>query len=119
MQFQVAIRKLSGFGLWNLKYMVVRVAAVIFLRGLILCADISWQVFTTYMNPWLMFAGEQHLGFILEIQCMLDTFTSVIMQALESSLKKVKAYIPTQETSYPVYSDGSKGKKKLPFSREV
>jgi hypothetical protein len=32
--------------------------------------------------------------------------TSVIIQALESSLKKIKAGIPIQETSYPVYSDG-------------
>jgi hypothetical protein len=39
---------------------------------------------------------------------MYARFTGVIMQALEYSLKKVKACIPTQETSYPVYSDGAK-----------
>jgi hypothetical protein len=33
--------------------------------------------------------------------------TSVIIQALESSLKKVKVCIPSLETSYPVYSDGT------------
>jgi hypothetical protein len=32
--------------------------------------------------------------------------TSVIMQALDSSLKKVKACIPSLETSYTVYSGG-------------
>jgi hypothetical protein len=37
---------------------------------------------------------------------MYARVTSVIMQALESSLKKVKACIPSLETSYPVYSDG-------------
>jgi hypothetical protein len=37
---------------------------------------------------------------------MYDRVTSVIMQALESSLKKFKACIPSLETSYPVYSDG-------------
>jgi hypothetical protein len=37
---------------------------------------------------------------------MYARVTSVIMQALESSLKKVKAYISSLETSYPVYSDG-------------
>jgi hypothetical protein len=37
---------------------------------------------------------------------MYARVTSVIMQALESSLKKVKACIPILETSYPVYSDG-------------
>jgi hypothetical protein len=41
--------------------------------------------------------------------------TSVIMQAIESSLKKVKAYIPTQETSYPMYSDGAKESFVSPF----
>jgi hypothetical protein len=45
--------------------------------------------------------------------------TNVIMQALEYSLKKVKACIPTQETCYPVYSDGAKEAVSLPFSREV
>jgi hypothetical protein len=37
---------------------------------------------------------------------MYARVTSVIMQALESSLKKVKACIPSLETSYPVYIDG-------------
>jgi hypothetical protein len=36
---------------------------------------------------------------------MYARVTSVSMQALESSLKKVKACIPSLETSYPVYSD--------------
>jgi hypothetical protein len=40
---------------------------------------------------------------------MYARVTSVIMQALESSLQKLKACIPTQKTSYPVYS--------IPFSR--
>jgi hypothetical protein len=39
----------------------------------------------------------------------------VIMQALESSLKKVKASIPPQETCYPVYSDGAKESCISPF----
>jgi hypothetical protein len=50
---------------------------------------------------------------------MYARVTSVIMQALESSLKKVKACIPTQDTSYPVYSDAAKESFFLPFSREV
>jgi hypothetical protein len=50
---------------------------------------------------------------------MYARVTSVIMQALESSLKNVKAFIPTQETCYPVYSDGEKESFFLPFSREV
>jgi hypothetical protein len=44
--------------------------------------------------------------------------TSVSMQALESSLKKVKACIPTQETSYPVYSDGVKESFFSPFFKK-
>jgi hypothetical protein len=39
---------------------------------------------------------------------MYARVTSVIMQTLESSLKKVKASIPPQEICYPVYSDGAK-----------
>jgi hypothetical protein len=39
---------------------------------------------------------------------MYARFTSVIMQALESSLKKVKSSIPPHETCYTVYSDGAK-----------
>jgi hypothetical protein len=39
---------------------------------------------------------------------MYARVTSVIMQALEYSLKKFKSCNPTQETSYPVYSDGVK-----------
>jgi hypothetical protein len=50
---------------------------------------------------------------------MYAIVTSVIMQALESSLKKVKACIPTQDTSYPVHSGGAKESFFLPFSREV
>jgi hypothetical protein len=37
---------------------------------------------------------------------MYARVTSVIKQALESSLKNVNACIPSLETSYPVYSDG-------------
>jgi hypothetical protein len=36
---------------------------------------------------------------------MYARVTSITMQALEPSLKKVKACIPTQETSYPMYSE--------------
>jgi hypothetical protein len=50
---------------------------------------------------------------------MYARVTSVIMQALESSLKKVKACIPSLETSYPVYSDAANESFFLPFSREV
>jgi hypothetical protein len=45
------------------------------------------------------------LGFYFG-KSMYARVTSVTMQALESSLKKVKACIPSLETSYPVYSDG-------------
>jgi hypothetical protein len=41
--------------------------------------------------------------------------TSVIMQALESSLKNVKACIPSLETSYPAYSDGANESRFSPF----
>jgi hypothetical protein len=41
--------------------------------------------------------------------------TSVVMQALESSLKKVKASIPLQDTCYPMYSDGAKESYVSPF----
>jgi hypothetical protein len=50
---------------------------------------------------------------------MYARVTCVIMQVLDSSLKKVKACIPTQDTSYTMYSDGSKESFFLPFSREV
>jgi hypothetical protein len=46
---------------------------------------------------------------------MYARVTSVIMQALESSLKKVKACIPSLETSYPVYSDGANESCFSPF----
>jgi hypothetical protein len=46
---------------------------------------------------------------------MYAKFTSVIMQALESYLKKVKACISTQETIYPVYSDGANESLFSPF----
>jgi hypothetical protein len=46
---------------------------------------------------------------------MYARVTSVIMQALESSLKKVKACIPSLETSYPVYSDGANESLFSPF----
>jgi hypothetical protein len=46
---------------------------------------------------------------------MYARVTSVIMQALESSLKKVKACIPSLETSYPVYSDGANKSCFSPF----
>jgi hypothetical protein len=54
------------------------------------------------------------LGFYFE-KPMYARVTSVIMQALEYSLKKVKASIPPQETCYPVYSDGSKKSHFSPF----
>jgi hypothetical protein len=44
-----------------------------------------------------------------------DRVTSIIMQALESSLKKVKACIPILETSYHVYSDGANYSCFFPF----
>jgi hypothetical protein len=46
---------------------------------------------------------------------MYARVTSVIMQALESSLKKIKASIPSLETSYPVYSDGANESCFSPF----
>jgi hypothetical protein len=46
---------------------------------------------------------------------MYARVTSVIMQALESSLKKVKACIPSLETSYPEYSDGANESLFSPF----
>jgi hypothetical protein len=46
---------------------------------------------------------------------MYARVTSVIMQAIESSLKKVKAFIPSQEISYPVYSDGANESLFSPF----
>jgi hypothetical protein len=46
---------------------------------------------------------------------MYARVTSVIMQALESSFKKVKACIPSLETSYPAYSDGAKESLFSPF----
>jgi hypothetical protein len=46
---------------------------------------------------------------------MYARVTCVIMQALESSLKKVKACIPSLETSYPAYSDGANESLFSPF----
>jgi hypothetical protein len=46
---------------------------------------------------------------------MYARVTSVIMQALESSLKKFKACIPIMETSYPVYIDGANESCFSPF----
>jgi hypothetical protein len=46
---------------------------------------------------------------------MYARVTSVIMQALESSLKKLKASIPSLETSYPVYRDGANEACLSPF----
>jgi hypothetical protein len=46
---------------------------------------------------------------------MYSRVISGIMQDLESSLKKFKACIPTQETSYPVYSYGAKESFVSPF----
>jgi hypothetical protein len=46
---------------------------------------------------------------------MYARVTSVIMQALESSLKKVKAGIPSMKTSYPAYSDGANESLFSPF----
>jgi 2-hydroxy-3-keto-5-methylthiopentenyl-1-phosphate phosphatase len=39
---------------------------------------------------------------------MYARVTSVIMQALESSLKKFKASIPPQDICFPVFSKGAK-----------
>jgi hypothetical protein len=47
------------------------------------------------------------LGFYF-IKPMYARVTSVIMQALESSLKKVKALIPPQALCYPVLNYGAK-----------
>jgi hypothetical protein len=58
------------------------------------------------------------LGFYFG-KTMYARVTSVIMQALESSLKKVKACILTQVTSYPVYIDGGRNLFFLTFSKEV
>jgi hypothetical protein len=46
---------------------------------------------------------------------MYARVTSVIMQALEYSLKKVKAGIPSMETGYPAYSDGANESLFTPF----
>jgi hypothetical protein len=46
---------------------------------------------------------------------MYARVTSVIMQALEFSLKKVKACIPSLDTSYPVYIDGANESFFSPF----
>jgi hypothetical protein len=46
---------------------------------------------------------------------MYAIVTSVIMQSLESSLKKVKACIPSLETSYPAYRDGANESLFSPF----
>jgi hypothetical protein len=54
------------------------------------------------------------LGFYFG-KSMYARVTSVIMQALESSLKKVKACIPSLESSYPVYSDGENESCFSPF----
>jgi hypothetical protein len=47
---------------------------------------------------------------------MYARVTSVIMQALESSLKKVKACIPSLETSYPAYINGANESHFSPFA---
>jgi hypothetical protein len=57
------------------------------------------------------------LGFYF-VKLMYARVTSVIMQALESSLKKVKACIPSLETSYPVYIDGANESCFSPFFQE-
>jgi hypothetical protein len=54
------------------------------------------------------------LGFYFG-KAMYARVTSVIMQALGSSLKNVKASIPPQEICYPVYSDGAKESFVSPF----
>jgi hypothetical protein len=46
---------------------------------------------------------------------MYARVTSVIMQALESSFKKVKACTQSLDTSYPVYSDGANESCFSPF----
>jgi hypothetical protein len=54
------------------------------------------------------------LGFYFG-KLMYARVTSVIIQALESSLKKVKACIPSLETSYPLHSDGANESCFSPF----
>jgi hypothetical protein len=68
-----------------------------FLRGLVFCADISWNFFTTWMNPWLMFFVEQHLGFILESRCMLESQAlpcKLLSLLLKSSKLASQVWIP-------------------------
>jgi hypothetical protein len=60
------------------------------------------------------FCRRAALGFYFG-KPMYARVTSAIMQALESSLKKVKACIPSQDTSYPVYSDGANESLFSPF----
>jgi hypothetical protein len=50
---------------------------------------------------------------------MYSRVTSVIMQALESSLKKFKAPIPHQAICYPEFNNGAKECHFPPFTREV
>jgi hypothetical protein len=54
------------------------------------------------------------LGFYFG-KTMYARVTSIIMQDLESSLKKVKAGIPNMETSYPAYNDGENESLLFPF----
>jgi hypothetical protein len=50
---------------------------------------------------------------------MYARVTSVIMQALESSLKKAKALIPPQALCYPVFNDGAKDCHFIPFIKKA
>jgi hypothetical protein len=43
-----------------------------FLKGLILCADISWLFFTSWMNQWWMYTREELSVSILGSKCMLE-----------------------------------------------
>jgi hypothetical protein len=61
---------------------------------------------------------REALGFYFGIP-MYARITSVIMQSLESSLKKVKASIPPQEMCYTVFSKGVTEGYFSPFLREV
>jgi hypothetical protein len=81
--------------------MVVCVAAVNFLRGVgIVCRHIL-AIFHNLVESMVDVRWRAALGFYFG-KPMYAGVTSVIMQALESSLKKVKACIPSLDTIYPV-----------------
>jgi hypothetical protein len=115
MQFLVFGLKLFGFGLFNFKYTVAFVAAVIFERVGIVFRNLLAIVHLLHESMvYVCWRGA------LEFYCgkkMYDRVTSVIMQALESYLKKVKAH--PQAVCYPVFSEGATECHLPPLSRKM